>query len=156
MVVAWRIVKRKHAKKAFTGEGARQFGGRWNSPGVAIVYTAESQSLAALEILVHLESWELLERYVVFEVGIDARLISHVDVRHAVKSWVPEVATCREIGDAWAAAGSSAVLQVPSATVPTESNFLLNPRHREFSKLRIGKPLPFQFDPRLVKLAPDP
>ncbi len=54
MVVAWRIVKRKHAKKAFTGEGARQFGGRWNSPGVAIVYTAESQSLAALEILVHL------------------------------------------------------------------------------------------------------
>ncbi len=150
MIVAWRIVKRKHAKKAFSGEGARLFGGRWNSPGVAMVYTAESQSLAALEIVVHLESSELLEKYVVFEVGIDTRLISRLDMRRLPKGGAPDPAVCREIGDAWVAAASSVVLQVPSATVPAESNFLLNPRHRDFSRLKIGKPLAFRFDPRLA------
>ncbi len=60
IVTAWRITKRKHARNAFTGEGAREFGGRWNNPGTAIVYTAQSQSLAALEMLVHLDSSELL------------------------------------------------------------------------------------------------
>ena len=151
MVVAWRIVKRKHANKAFTGEGARRFGGRWNSLGVAMIYTAESQSLAALEIAVHLESSELLQKYVVFEVGIEDRLISRLDARRLAEGWLSDVTQCREIGDAWVAAGSSAVLQVPSATVPAERNFLLNPAHPDFSKLRIGKPRPFRFDPRLAK-----
>ena len=68
IVSAWRITKRKHARDAFTGEGAREFGGRWNNPGTAIVYTAQSQSLAALEMLVHLDSSELLA-----EVRIDRR-----------------------------------------------------------------------------------
>ena len=63
MVSAWRITKRKHARSAFTGEGARLYGGRWNSPGTAIIYTAESQSLAVLEILVHLDSPELLKKW---------------------------------------------------------------------------------------------
>jgi len=151
MVVAWRIVKRKHAKKAFTSEGARLFGGRWNSPGVAMVYTAESQSLAALEIAVHLESADLLEKYVVFEVGIDDRLISRLDLKRLAKNWLSDAAECQEIGDAWIAAGSSVALQVPSATIPAESNFLLNPRHPDSSRLKIGQPQPFRFDPRLAR-----
>ena len=78
-ITAWRIVKRKRARAAFTGEGARLYEGRWNSAGVAIVYTAASQSLAALEMVVHLESSELLDSYVVFEVGIDESLVARVD-----------------------------------------------------------------------------
>ena len=62
-IAAWRIFKPKHAAMAFTGEGARQFGGRWNSKGTAIVYTAGSAALAALEMLVHIASHELLEAY---------------------------------------------------------------------------------------------
>ena len=64
MLTAWRITKQKHARNAFTGEGAREFGGRWNNPGTAIVYTAQSQSLAALEMLAHLDSSEHLRKYV--------------------------------------------------------------------------------------------
>ena len=55
-VVAWRIFKPKHEATAFTGEGARLYGGRWNSKGTSMVYAASSQSLAALELLVHLDA----------------------------------------------------------------------------------------------------
>lgn len=153
MVTAWRIVKRKHARTAFSGEGARRFGGRWNSPGVAAVYTSQSQSLAALEMAVHLDSSELLDRYVVFKVEFDESLITHVDPRELPKNWKshPPPSKVRAIGDAWAAAGTAAVLQVPSATVPGESNFLLNPLHRDFTQLKIGNPSPFRFDPRLAE-----
>ena len=153
MIMAWRIVKRKHARTAFTGEGARLYGGRWNSPGVAIVYTAESQSLAALEMVVHLDSSALLLSYVAFEVGIDESLVSKVGPSKLPRNWRadPPPMRAREVGDAWARSGKSAVLQVPSATLPAGYNFLLNPRHPDFSRLAIGKPSTFQFDARLVR-----
>lgn len=153
MITAWRIVKRKHASVAFTGEGARLYGGRWNSSGVAIVYTAESQSLAALEMVVHLDSSELLDNYVVFEVGIDESLVVKVEPSQLPRNWRADVPPMkvREVGDAWARAATSAVLQVPSAILPAEHNFLLNPRHRDFPKLVIGKSSPFRFDPRLAR-----
>ncbi len=151
-LVVWRISKRKHARNAFTGEGAREFGGRWSNPGTAIVYTAQSQSLAALEMLVHLESSELLEKYVLFEVEIDRSLIAQVEPSHLPRNWRadPPPAQVRVLGDEWALAATSAVLQVPSALVPGENNFLLNPQHSDFPRLRIGKLLPFHFDPRLA------
>jgi len=151
-VTAWRIAKPKHARTAFTGEGARLFGGRWNNPGTSIVYTAQSQSLAVLEMLVHLDSPQLLEKYVLFEVGIDDSLITHVDPSRLPRTWRadPSPARVRAIGDDWVDTGASAVLRVPSALVTTENNFLLNPRHKDFSSIRVGKPMPFRFDSRLV------
>ena len=153
MLTAWRIVKRKRARTAFSGEGARQYGGRWNSPGVPMVYTAASQSLAALEMVVHLDSSELLHHYVVIQVGIDEALIEKLDRARLPKDWRadPPPGKVRELGNAWVKSGTSAVLQVPSATLPAENNFLLNPRHPDLPKLVIGKPSAFQFDPRLAK-----
>jgi RES domain-containing protein len=151
-VTAWRIVKQRQARTAFTGEGARLFGGRWNSPGSAVIYTAQSQSLAALEMLVHLESSDLLPNYILFEVGIDETLIVSIELSQLPKNWRsnPPPATVRAIGDAWVLDSTSAVLRVPSALVPDENNFLLNPRHGDFPQLRIGKAVPFRFDPRLT------
>ena len=153
MITAWRIVKRKHARTAFSGEGARLYGGRWNSPGIAIVYTAESQSLAALEMVIHLDSSELLHHYVVFEVGIDESLVANLGPSPLPRNWRANLLPRRvqQIGDRWARDGTSAVFQVPSATLPAEYNFLLNPRHPGFPKLVIGPPSPFRFDPRLVR-----
>ena len=151
ILTAWRMTKRKHARTAFSGEGARQFGGRWNHPGVPMVYAAETRSLAALEILVHLGSAELLEKYVLFEVGIDEALITRVEADKLPKNWKanPPPEKLRALGDEWILSVSSVVLQVPSALIPGESNFLLNPRHPDFSRLRLGKPVSFDFDPRL-------
>jgi RES domain-containing protein len=152
ILTAWRITKRKHARTAFSGEGARQFGGRWNHPGVPMVYAAETRSLAALEILVHVGSAELLEKYVLFEVGIDEALVTRLEADKLPKNWRadPPPEKLRTLGDEWALSANSAVLQVPSALVAGEKNFLLNPRHPDFSRLRLGRPQPFDFDPRLV------
>jgi RES domain-containing protein len=152
MITAWRIVKRKHARTAFNGEGARMFGGRWNSPGIPMVYTAESQSLAALEMVVHLDAPELLRSYVAFGIGIDESLIAKVGSAKLPKNWRadPPPKKVREVGDTWARTRQSAVLQVPSATLPAEYNFLLNPQHPDFPKLFIGRPATFQFDARLI------
>jgi RES domain-containing protein len=152
-ITAWRIIKRKNLKTAFTGEGSRLYGGRWNSLGTTLVYTAESQSLAALEMLVHLDSSELLEQYVFVEVGIDDSFITNVEVSQLPKNWRadPAPVKLRAIGDAWVAAGASASLRIPSALIPAESNYLLNPRHPDFPNLSISKPLSFRFDRRLTE-----
>jgi RES domain-containing protein len=149
-ITAWRITKRQHAKTAFSGSGARKYGGRWNSPGTSIVYTAETQSLAVLEMLVHLEQPDLLQRYVLIGVGIDETLIEKLDLSRLPRHWraAPPI-ELRAIGDEWAANQTSVALQVPNALVPTENNFLLNPAHADFQRLVIGDPVSFAFDRRL-------
>ena len=150
---AWRITQRRHASTAFSGEGARLYGGRWNRPGVPMVYVAQSQSLAVLEVLVHLDSPALLGKYVLIEAEFDASLIQEADRSSLPKNWqsdpVPE--TVQAIGDRWASSGSSAVLRVPSVLVPDESSFLLNPRHPDFAKIAVSRPQAFHFDPRLIR-----
>ncbi len=150
--VAWRIVHRSFAKIAFSGEGARLFGGRWNSPGRPVIYAAQSQALAALEILVHLDSEKLLRRYLAIPVTIPPHLIERLSPSSLLKNWrvYPAPRSTHAIGDDWLARAASPVLQVPSVVIPSESNFLLNPAHPHFSKLRLGKPAPFLFDPRLT------
>jgi len=116
-----------------------------------MVYTAQSQALAALEILVNVESAELLAHYVVIEVVINPSFIAEVEISALPRNWRtdPPPARIRTIGDHWITQGGSAVLKVPSSVVPAESNFLLNPRHSDFHKLRIGKPTSFRFGRRL-------
>jgi RES domain-containing protein len=152
-ITAWRITKRKHARAAFAGNGARKYGGRWNSPGIPVVYTAESQALAVLEMLVHLDSAELLPAYVLIGVEIDQALVADIDHSRLprYRRAVPAPPGLRAIGDEWVLAGRSPVLRVPSTLVPAENNLLLNPLHRDFSRLRIGDPIPFRFDPRLAR-----
>jgi len=150
---AWRIAKRKHAKTGFSGSGARKYGGRWNSPGTAIVYTAQTQSLAVLEMLVHLDGPELLQRYVLIGVEIDQSFAGEVLQPDLPRNWRadPAPVALRRIGDRWIEGSSSAVLRVPSTLVPAESNFLLNPAHPDFKKLLMGEPIAFDFDQRLVR-----
>jgi len=152
-LIVWRIIQRKFATSAFTGDGARRFGGRWNSPGRAVVYTTQSLSLAALEILVHVDSEKLLDDYATIPVTIDERLITTVRESSVPNNWqaYPAPKATRTIGDEWLARGDSVVLQVPSAVISAESNFLINPSHKGFRKLRIGKLRRFRFDPRLTQ-----
>ena len=150
---AVRIVKAKHAAAAFTGEGARLFGGRWNEPGAAMVYTSGSVSLAILEMLVHLEAQELMKRYVLFDVTFDEKLVTHVDMASLPKTWrkSPVSRSVQRLGTAWLAGGTSAILRVPSALAPSEWNYLINPAHRDFEKISVGPGPAVRFDARLIK-----
>ena len=148
----WRVYELKHALTAFAGEGARLFGGRFNSPGAPAVYTASSVSLATLEMLVHLESSDLLRQYRIREAWFDESLVLPLNIRDLPKNWRrsrPPPAV-HAVGDNWVSAGTSAVLRVPSAVVPTEFNYLLNPNHPDFAKVRLGKEKAFEFDRRLA------
>ena len=148
-----RIVKAKHAGGAFSGEGAKRFGGRWNRPGTAMVYTAGSAALAILEMLVQLHAHELMNRYVLFEVTFDDSLVTALDPATLPRNWrrSPPPASVQHIGEAWVAGASSAVLRVPSTIVPAEWNYLLNPAHGDFGAIKIGPRQAVRFDPRLIR-----
>ena len=118
-----------------------------------MVYVAESQSLAILEVLVHLDSPGLLENYVFLEADFDASLVIDLDRSALLKNWQsdPIPLTTQAIGDRWVLSGDSAVLRVPSVPVPDEANLLLNTRHPDFQKVGISRRHPFRFDPRLAR-----
>lgn len=148
---AWRLVKKKHAATAFDGEGARLFDGRWNSAGTRLVYTSGTLSLAALENLVHLNppvSFQLVS----IPIEFDTALVEKITLAALPPDWLeePPPPSTAGIGDRWVKQARSAVLQLPSVIIPAESNYLLNPAHPDFKKIRIGKPAPFSFDPRLL------
>lgn len=145
----WRIVKKKYAATAFDGEGARLFGGRWNSRGTRVVYVSSSRSLAALETLVHLNPPVLFE-FVAIAIEIDHRLVKKVTTLPPDWKEEPPGPSTQQIGDRWVAGARSVALELPSAIVPGESNYLLNPIHPDFKACAIRPPEPFSFDPRLL------
>jgi len=149
--VAWRVIKKKHQKNALTGEGARLFGGRWNTSGQAIIYSAETLSGALLEILVH-GNRQLLPHYVFYRLVFPKRIMSEVKIADLPKHWrssppPPEVG---QIGDRWCIEQRSAVLRVPNTVVPLETNYLVNPAHADYRLVEIEGPTDFVVDDRLV------
>lgn len=152
MLIVWRITTARFVRSAFSGEGARLYGGRWNPKGVPMVYTAGNQSLAMLEMLV--QDQPLRARYVM----IDARIPSGVTIERVRMEELPS--DWREIGARtklqamgaeWATKRSAAVLSVPSTIVPAEANYLLNPLHPDFKRIKVGKPSTVETDLRLLK-----
>ena len=154
MLDGWRIVKAKYASQAFDGEGARVNGGRWNTSGTPMVYTAENASLALLEVLVHLKNSSLLTSYVLCAVHFKDSFVKALDRSKLPKDWprYPPPSELQRIGDEWARSGSSLVLKVPSSITKTESNYLINPLHSDFAKITIDSPKPFEVDLRLLEL----
>ncbi len=150
IVRAWRIYKAKHASTALTGEGARLYGGRWNSRGISVIYAAESLALACLEMLVHERR---LRSYRYRALDFDGTLMTQVSMTSLPPSWAasrPPAGNLR-IGDEWIAGAVSAVLRVPSALVPGEYNYLLNPAHPDFAQIRFDDEQMLKLDPRLLR-----
>lgn len=150
----YRLVKERYGDRAFDGEGARLGGGRWNSKGVAVVYAADSIALAALELLIHLHSHEVLNSYRLFRIEIDERDLLTLDGRDLPEDWRadPPPSSTARLGDGWAASGQSLGLRVPSVVIPAQHNLLINPAHPGFERvLQSFQEAPFEFDPRLIK-----
>ena len=148
---AFRIVKRRHALTAFSGDGARAFGGRWNYPGIPMVYAAQTRALAALESLAHYGGAERRMAFVTFEIEIPDKLAVYVEAVHLPRDWRHDEpsASTQELGSEWQRSMRSAALAVPSVLVPREFCLLLNPEHPDIDKIMVSFPEPFEFDRRL-------
>ena len=142
----YRVCRAIHVR--LDGEGAKRAGGRWNSPGRAVVYMAESISLAVLENLVHMSKEDFPVGYVSVSASIPGDLIvlNEDDIKKDLTDGGP-----RELGDYWLESGASAVLRVRSAVISEECNFLLNPHHPQFARITAELAKPFVFDDRLFR-----
>ena len=152
MASAWRIVRASRANTAFTGEGPWRYGGRWNSPGVHVVYVSEHQSTAAFEVFANRVPFILEGKYKAFHLEWPDGRTEICPIKKLPANWrvTPPPAETMEIGDRWVQERRSAVLALPSAISPDDTNFLLNPTHPDFKRIRIHPPINFDFDPRLL------
>jgi len=134
-----------------TGEGARKFGGRWNSPGNAVLYTSFTISLALLELLIHNASYDEIMSNQLIEIEIPNSPYKELSFLKLKKDWYEDEAYSKNIGDDFIASKSSLLLKVPSVIIPEENNMLINPKHTDFNKVKIKMIKTFRFDVRLFK-----
>ena len=150
----WRLCRLKFVDQAFHGIGAKLYGGRWNEPGLPVVYTASSLSLAMVETFVHLDDDLIPDDYVAIAADVPSEMaLTRLNVADLPPDWrnYPPPDTLKQIGSEWLRSKTSAVLAVPSVVIPQEENYLLNPEHISFSRVIIHPAVPFQFDPRMWK-----
>jgi RES domain-containing protein len=149
----WRICRARFAGEAFSGLGARRFGGRWNSPGVPMVYASSSLALAAIELFVHLEPNlqpdDLVSIAATLPAGEPAQRLEPDQLPQGW--WKDDFEPLRKLGDNWIRETSSLAIEVPSAALRMEWNVLVNPLHPATAEIRIKKPQAFRFDARMFR-----
>ncbi|MGH6692946.1 MAG: RES family NAD+ phosphorylase [Gammaproteobacteria bacterium] len=151
MTRVYRILRKRYARSPFDGEGAYRYGGRWSSPGVRLAYASEHLSLAMIEYFVHLDRDDPPPDLVVAGADVpDDVSRAGVSPGKLPPAWrqTPAPVELSAIGDRFARRRRHAILVVPSALAPDESNWLLNPGHPDFTRIRIHAPEPFTYDSR--------
>lgn len=124
-----------------SGYGALLYGGRWNLRGTSLLYTAETRSLAIMEVLVHLTSEELpADMYMLTLEVPDTASRTELLVADMPPDWrrTRSLQPTASLGHAWLEAGTTLALRVPSVVVPQEHNLLLNPAHPEFTQVKLA------------------
>ena len=150
-LIVQRLIAPRHAETAFSGDGARLHGGRWNSKGFPVVYTSSSLALAVLEMLVQANP---LPVYIKIPATLPSGLlIAHINTNKVPVDWQSAIAPpdIQKFGDAWMTERRTCVLRVPSAIIPDECNYLLNPAHPDFARITIDTPAKHLMDDRLLK-----
>jgi RES domain-containing protein len=149
----WRICRARYAGEAFSGDGARRFGGRWNTPGVPMVYSSSSLALAAIELFVHLEPNQQPDDLVSIAAMLpkgEPALRLELD-KLPPGWWSDDFEPVRAVGDKWVRDAASLAIEVPSAALRVEWNVLVNPLHPKIAQLKIEPPQPFHFDARMFR-----
>jgi RES domain-containing protein len=149
----WRICKARYADEAFSGIGARRFGGRWNTPGVPMVYASSSLALAAIELFVHLEPNlqpdDLVSIAATLPEGEPAQRLTPDQL--PADWWTDDFEPLRVLGDQWIREKSSLAIEVPSAALRVEWNVLVNPLHPAIAEIKVEEPQAFRFDARMFR-----
>jgi RES domain-containing protein len=150
-MIVYRLIRSKFAN-GLSGRGAEIAGGRWNSIGVPVVYTAESRALCALEVAVHTQLSVVPEDYLMVSIFIpDKMKIFEVEPAGLPSGWksFPSRPFTQKLGDKFFREGKFAAVRVPSAVIAGDHNILINPLHKDFALIKILSSEPFEFDKRL-------
>jgi len=150
-MIVYRFAHRKFAGE-LSGTGARLKGGRWNPPGIPVIYTSESISLALLEVLANAGTLQELQLLQLIEIDIpnipDRQEIKLINLK---KNWFYDFDYTQWMGQEILKTQKSVLLQCPSAIVHKEHNYLINPQHPDFKKIKLHHATDFYFDERLFK-----
>lgn len=146
---AWRIADGRF--EVFSAVGASLVGGRWNSPGLAVIYASRTFSGAMLECLAHAGIGRVPRTHVAVEIAIAGAVAVESHDEHSLPAgWDHgDLVVARAFGDAWVRERRSAVLVVPSVVARREGNVVLNPAHPDFKRIKAGTPEPVLWDARL-------
>jgi RES domain-containing protein len=149
-MIVYRLSKSKYSHD-LTGKGAERSGGRWNSKGVAMIYTSESRALCTTEIAVHTPLGNIPQDYQIISIEIPDGLIGEVDSTSLPPGWnsIPHSHLTQDIGDRFISDNFFLAMKVPSAVVQGDHNYLINPYHQDSSKVKILAVEGFNFDERL-------
>ena len=134
-----------------SGEGAKIYGGRWNPVGFAAVYISEFISLSILEILVRADKFISPDAYTLLNIQIPENSVANIELKKLKDGWQNHIEYTRSIGEEFLKANQTLVLKVPSAIVPQEHNFLINPQHKDFKKVKIISTELLELDKRLLQ-----
>ncbi len=138
-------------KNDLSGAGAKLYGGRWNSPGTAVLYTTQNISLAVLEILVRADTDLVPLNYHLIKLELPDTLQPQIITTAKLKKdWKDDPGYTQWMGDEFIKSNNLLFLKVPSAIVDEENNFILNTGHNDFKKIKISSVKKFQFDKRLL------
>lgn len=152
-MIIFRLIQEKYSPD-WEGKGAELIGRRWNSKGTPMIYTSESRALCTAEIAVHLDLGSSPTNYILLTILIPDEIeLINIDENTLPENWrkFPFTEKSRKMGDQFIHENKFAVMKVPSAVIPGDSNYLLNPRHPEFAKIRVIKQEPYEFDQRFFK-----
>lgn len=148
------MLRKKYAGNPFDGEGAYRYGGRWSSPGTRLSYTSEHQSLALLEYFVHLDKDDPPTDLVLAVAEIPEDLPrAQLQISELLTNWREPVAPSElsGIGDEFVQRREQCLLLVPSAIVPNERNWLINPGHPDYRRIVIKDLEPVSYDARMLR-----
>lgn len=150
----FRIAKCQYIRD-LSGTGARIYGGRWNSKGNPVLYTAGSRALAALEILVHIPQKNMTKDFCILSLELPKEInVKKIPKKGLPEGWdkIPIQEACQSIGDQWLKKAKYTIFQIPSVVIAEEYNYLINPLHPEASKIEIKQVTPFIFDERISRV----
>ncbi len=147
----WRICAQPHVSTSLSGIGGLYTSGRWHHRGRPVLYTSATPSLAALEVLAHLDPALAPSDLRLLEIVVpDALSVETFEPASLVPDWMsfPAPQALQDFGTFWLTSRRTPVLSVPSALLPIERNFILNPLHRHSAQFQLLRDIPFSFDMR--------
>lgn len=141
-----------------SGEGSKLSGARWNYKGTAVLYTSSSIALATLEMLVRIPIRFSIPDLVIAHIKVPDDSVFNVEVKSLPRKWNqdPSPDALKKITEKWISNAKFLLMRVPSAVVPQNYNYIINPAHSRFNEVKIIKKEPFTFDKRILsKINPD-